>query len=426
MDATSDPVVIFRDPRRAKLGLNGAPLYGDTVIIRLEPIFTPEEASRLRAAMARNRRGASAKELRQSYPLTGRIHSLCSSHFTGHRGQEPSDRVYRCSGKTERYAKGPICSCSCIHADSVEQLIWREVCDLLGDSDRLRIMAADWAGLAGGEDVDFEQRLADVERQIEAQDAAIAAVMVVAAKRENPANAIANATSTLNEEREQLLLIRSNVLARQAEAASADRRVEDFEALAQLTRKRLRGMRPEQQREVLELLDVRVTVAGPVPRVRKADCLVTQWFRQQGRRVPVLTDAAWAKIEPVLTASHRRRRVDRLPDRVVMEAILHKARTGQAWTTPGYQARFHSWRASGVWEEAMRLLSDAEGTPIPPQGAVPPLQVEGRVDPKLLLGVGSTPQNTVATGNGMASSEAYPCSPCTVSALGCTGTIRLP
>ncbi len=37
-----------------------------------------------------------------------------------------------------------------------------------------------------------------------------------------------------------------------------------------------------------------------------------------------------------------------------------------------------------------------------------------------------TNTSTTSTGKGMSASEAYPCSPCTVSAFGCTGTTRLP
>ena len=37
-----------------------------------------------------------------------------------------------------------------------------------------------------------------------------------------------------------------------------------------------------------------------------------------------------------------------------------------------------------------------------------------------------TKTSTTSTGKGISASDAYPCSPCTVSAFGWTGTIRLP
>ncbi|MCX5206925.1 recombinase family protein [Streptomyces sp. NBC_00237] len=406
MGAMSDPVVIFRNPNRAKLGVDGAPLYGESVSIRLDPILTVGQVERLRVALAQHRRGDSPKEERQPHPLSGRIVSLCGSHYTGMRLKEASERVYRCSGKTEKYAQAPVCSCSRIHAESLERRIWGEVCALLGDPQRLNSMAEDWAGLGSGGNVDFEQRIKDLDKKILAQDEAIAAVMVVAAKQENPASAIAKATQTLQAERDELVKMRGMVVAWRSEALAAEQRAEDLRALADLARERLHDMNPEEQREVLDLLDVRVTVTGPVPKVRKADCSLTSWFRENQRRVPVLTDEGWAAAEPVILAARQRRRADRLPDRAVLEAILHKARTGDPWLSRGSQSRFHRWLETGVWEKIMEALADAPGTPVPLAGALPPLRVEGRVDPRLLLGDGTSPHGTVTTGKGTSASDA--------------------
>lgn len=406
MGAMSDSVVVFRNPSRAKLGLDGTPLHGESVSIRLDPIFTAGEVRHLRVALSHHRRGDSSKGERQSHPLSGRVVSLCGSHYTGIRLKEVSERVYRCKGKTEQYAQAPVCSCSRIHADSLEQRVWSEVCALLGDPQRLKSMAEDWAGLGAGESVNFEQRIEDLDKKIVAQDEAIAAVLVVAAKQENPAAAIAKATQALNAEREELVNMKGMVVAWNSESQATEQRAEDLRALADLARERLHDMKPEEQREVLELLDVRVTVTGPVPKVRKADCSLTSWFRENQRRVPVLTDEGWGAAEPVILAARQRRRADRLPDRAVLEAILHKARTGDPWMSRGSQSRFHRWLETGVWEKVMDVLAHGPGTPVPLAGALPPLRVEGRVDPRLLLGDGTSPHGMVTTGNGMSTSEA--------------------
>ncbi|WP_409473595.1 transposase [Streptomyces sp. HC307] len=165
-------------------------------------------------------------------------------------------------------------------------------------------------------------------------------------------------------------------------------------------------MGPDQQQKVLELLDVCVIVTGPVPRARKSDCSLTKWFRERNRPVPVLTEAGWAKVEPVLMAARQRQRQDLLPDRDVLEAILHKARTGAPWPTTGCQARYHRWVASGVWEKVMEILADAEGTRVPPAGALPPLRIEGWIDPRLLMGIGSSTHDTVPTSKGISAREA--------------------
>ncbi|WP_374224801.1 transposase [Streptomyces sp. ISL-99] len=92
-------------------------------------------------------------------------------------------------------------------------------------------------------------------------------------------------------------------------------------------------------------------------------------------------------IEPTIT--HRPRGVS---PRLVMTGILYKARTGTSWsalpdlfgcpsTLQTYAAR---WRESGFWENAMRSLVDAEGTPLP---ALPELEtrIGCSIDPLKLL-----------------------------------------
>lgn len=97
-------------------------------------------------------------------------------------------------------------------------------------------MAEDWLGLAKGGKVDFAKRIAALDRQIEEQDAAIAAMVVVAAKQGNPENAIEKATRTLNEERAQLVKTRGEVIAWKGETEEADRRAQDVKALVRLAK----------------------------------------------------------------------------------------------------------------------------------------------------------------------------------------------
>ncbi|MFK4187239.1 recombinase family protein [Streptomyces sparsogenes] len=389
--ADEDPAVLFRNPGRAKTNADGIPLYGKSITIPLEPIFTPEEVRRLRVALARRRRGSNAGPTGKIYPLSKRIQSLCGAHYTGAQITSASNRIYRCA---KRNAETP-CSCSRIHADTLENRVWAEVCKLLGDSDRLKAMAEEWGGIARESELNYPQRIADLDRQIASQDDAIAAVMIVAAKQKNPEQAIAKATKALNEEREQLVKMKAEVEAWQAESENASQRARDLQALAEMARTRLHSMQPAQQSEVLGLLDIRVTVTGPVPKARRGDCSVTAWFRDRQRPVPVLTDEGWRRIEPVLKAAHRYRRADRLPEREVVETILNKARTGQPWPMAGHRSRFHRWVKAGVWEEVMDLLVDQETTPVPLPRPLPPLRVEGRLDPRLFIGADTAPSETV-------------------------------
>ncbi|CAM5649896.1 Recombinase OS=Streptomyces microflavus OX=1919 GN=Smic_61110 PE=4 SV=1 [Streptomyces microflavus] len=63
-------------------------------------------------------------------------------------------------------------------------------------------------------------------------------------------------------------------------------------------------MTPAEQADVLGLLDVRVTITGPVPKPKIGlSCSLAEWFEERERLVPdELTDEAWALIEPIVKA----------------------------------------------------------------------------------------------------------------------------
>lgn len=156
---------------------------------------------------------------------------------------------------------------------------------------------------------------------------------------------------------------------------------------------RLADMDPEHQAEVLALLDVRVTITGPIPQPRLGKpCSLAQWFKDNDRLVPdELTEEAYALIEPVIKAweppNHR------FSDhRTMVNGILYKARTGTLWfdlperfgTRGGLHSRYKRWAEVGVWDQIMAALPNT-GQPVwTPPPLVPPFRVEGRIDPRVL------------------------------------------
>ncbi|WP_170181492.1 transposase [Haloactinospora alba] len=145
----------------------------------------------------------------------------------------------------------------------------------------------------------------------------------------------------------------------------------DLEALATTARDRLADMPPDGRAEVLELLDVRVTVVGPVPlpQVGKP-CSLAKWFVDRNRPVPgPLTDQQWAVVEPVVAEWERAARRWVADSRTVVEAILYKARTGARWRDlppelgnwKAVHTRYKKWVADGTW--------DAIGAALPTSGA---------------------------------------------------------
>ncbi|WP_435856772.1 transposase [Streptomyces longwoodensis] len=161
------------------------------------------------------------------------------------------------------------------------------------------------------------------------------------------------------------------------------------DALRQIRRER--GV--TQRKLAAEMCGVTITGVIPKPRLGLA-CSMRDWFTAAQRLAPdELTDQAWALVEPIVKAweppYHRLR-----PGRLMLDAMFYKARTGCRWedlperfgSWKGIHSRYKTWRNCGVWDDIMAALPNT-GRPVwtPPQ--VPPLRVEGRVDPRVLIGV---------------------------------------
>ncbi|MEU5425234.1 recombinase family protein [Streptomyces olivoreticuli] len=400
--AIQESKIIFRNPDHAgrksgtKLGMDGKPLHGGTVIITLAPVFTQEELRRLNQALARNSRRRTSSDELPGHPLSKRIFGACGAYYTGLNRTDRSGRMYRCSGKMEEFPGAPRCSCSQIDADAVEQRVWGEVRKLLADPDRLTTMSQDWIDVRGSQKVDHEKRIADLKDQIEAQDEAIAAAVVVAAKNKQSSEAIGRAIAKLQKERTDLESLLKEAIAWRDEAEYAQQRAHDLQALAEMAREGLPQMTAAEQAEVMDLIDIKVTLTGEVPKKVRKDDTLTAWFRSNKRGVPVLDDAGWLLVEGIFKSAEVRKLPGSLSHRTVLEAILHKARAGITWSqlpdeygkTTSITTRYQRWVASGVWEEAMAALSEVEATPLPAAPyPLPPLLVEGQVDPRLLFGV---------------------------------------
>lgn len=401
-ESTINARVIFRNPNRtraghgAKFGRDGKPLNGETVIIKLDPIFTPGEVAALTAALGRTAKGA-GKLKPKPYPLSKRLfneHTGCNSHHVGMARTSRAGRWYRCSGLAAKYPGGAVCGCKMVDADAMESAVWDEVVNLLGDPVRLKAMAAEWVGMTEGDKVQHADRIADFDGQIANLDKAITTMVTEYAKAGLPVSAVAAASAALVEERRQLTDLRDEAAQWLEETQATAQRARDLEALATLARTRLADMDPADQAEVLGLLDVRVTITGPVPKPKVGlSCSMADWFKDAGRKVPAeLTDEAWALVEPIVKAweppNHKL-----IPGRLMLDAMFYKARTGCRWQDlperfglwKGIHSRYKTWRNCGVWDDVMAALPDGGSSVwVPP--LVPALRVEGRVDPRVLTG----------------------------------------
>jgi DNA invertase Pin-like site-specific DNA recombinase/transposase len=445
--AVLEGVQIFRDVesrdsrygRGAKADSDGNPLYGTTVKIRLDPVLDENQVKKLKNAAEKIAKRRSPRKGRNVYPLSMRIESLCGSYYVGRVQSSTGERTYVCSGKQPKYAGAPVCSCSQINAEQIETEVWGRTAKIFGDPEELVSLASEWIDVTLGGNSAHEDRIEDLDRNMSVQEKAIATVMGMTAKQaaemglEGPAaqDLVAAAVKPLTEELARLKKLKDEAVAWHMETLAAEQRARDLRSLAELAHTEMPGMPPEDQAGVIDLADIRVRIQGPVP-VKKAGkaCSVGAWFRKHGLGIPVvITDGAWARIEPVVKKNGRGsgKKTD-LPLRDAVEAILWKGRTGEGWSEAAARmqrgvgkslmSRWSRWADDGTWGRVVAALAGAETAPVPdvPTAVgLPDLEISGAVEPRLLLEDSETHDQAIASSTTMSWQAAM-----TVSAMpGC-------
>ncbi|WP_178378533.1 recombinase family protein [Nocardiopsis flavescens] len=414
-ESTTEARVVFRNPARAsagrgvKLDKDGKPKHGATVTISLPPIFEPAEVAELREALRPTRPGTGPE--RRAYPLSGRLFGQCGAHYVGAksgRKDRPSGAgvgpAYKCRGRRAHHRGDSVCDDSAIPAHEMEQRVWAEVVALLGDAARLRAMAAEWVDSQRGADVDHAARVAELDAQIAERSATLTRTAADYMRAGVAPELVKAATDELGAELDALKRERDDAARWLAQAEQATARATDLEALAVGARERLADLGPDERAEVLQLLDVRVTVTGPVPMPQiGTPCSLSRWFIDNDRLVPAeLDEEAWALVEPIVAeweAGRRTHSGTMLDGRAVLNAVLFKARTRCTWREiperygngNSIHTRWKRWQADGVWARIMDALPNA-GTPHLGMVGLPPVRIEGRVDPRLVADAGAGPE----------------------------------
>ncbi|WP_432179642.1 recombinase family protein [Streptomyces sp. NBC_00063] len=385
-----DGVLVFRG-KHARTDENGNPIWGDSVRIDLPRILTEEQSAELRSKVAETAKNSNGQ--RWFYPLSGRILSLCGKTYSGisFTPTREGARFYRCSGNVPRDPSQKSCGCSRIDANALEKHVWKHVTEIASDSGKLKALAAEWIGMAEGDTAALVDRIAALDHQIEGMNASITAVIVASAKQSKSADAIEAATAVLNGELQQLQNLRDEAGEWLAEMEESDRRARDLIALASMAKKSFPDMAPEQQAAILSMLELKVTITGPVPDDRRGGvpCTVRAWYAAASLSIPAaeLSDEEWARVAPLLPKGRRgtvRRSVD---------AIFYKARTGKSWpavikeTGATIQAskHFNAWASDDTWSRVCAALADVEQVPLPELQLLPSMVIQGRVDPSVML-----------------------------------------
>jgi site-specific DNA recombinase len=195
----------------------------------------------------------------QVYPLSLRIVGNCGAPFHGVFRRELDNRYYSCNNKKweNRHQR---CDDQSIRADDIEYVVWEQVCDLLSKPERLVTLAEEYLGLRGQQIAVERDEYEDTQTKVDKLDRAIQNVLITSAKAGLAPADIEAAVIDLTRERDALKRHLAMIESWRADSQKASQRMRRLWELAEAAHRRLPSMTPEEQKQVLELLDVRVTV----------------------------------------------------------------------------------------------------------------------------------------------------------------------
>ncbi|WP_399025383.1 recombinase family protein [Streptomyces sp. CS-7] len=398
---------VFRGSRYVQRDSDGNPVYGQSVIIELDPIFSAGEIDELKKANKKPPRKASTS---RTYSLSGQILSPCGKRYVG-AGKGRREKSYRCQGRTS-YVGGPTCDCAYLRAEPIEEEAWNKVKALLGDLEQLKKMADDWIGVRAGSRINFAERIADLDKQIATQRKAVNVAISMTSKQvaaeyeemseEEAEECVAQAVAPLQQELVKLQKDRSDIACWQKESDAGGERIAQLINLVEMANRRLVNMPLEKQRELMVLLETEVTIVGDAPQGRRGQpCALAAWFAERDLAVPMLSDEGWAEIAPLIDWKSRK-----LAPRTVLAGILYKVRTDTPWkdlpslfgSPATLQTYWTRWRRSGFWGQAMDALVDERSTPLPAPPA-PQIRLRCLIEPEVLLESESRSSESAAPGS---------------------------
>lgn len=366
--------LIWRGSEKAQLGADGELLYGRRVVIKLPKLFSKKEIQELKAVAEVAQRPKTTTPGRPFF-LTAVLGSPCGSTYQG-KTSRPGNHTYLCKNHEPKFPGDTnTCDCSRIDAKTVEDHVWAEACKVLADADRMKAMAADWISARKTSSLDFAKRLAELDQQIAEQDDAIDLTTTMAAKNaarrgfrgEEAEASVERAVKPLIDEVAALQKQRRDLESWQREAKLVEERAQSLEDLAKSTQGRLGKIPPNERAAILHTLKASAKVLkNPASRSGGVECAILNWFLDNDRDVPVLTDEGWERIRPIVA-----RRSNQQNNRTAVEAMLYKAAMGLRWkdmperfgSPTDLQSKSFRWLKLGHWEQIMELLADAETVP---------------------------------------------------------------
>jgi len=231
--------------------------YGG-MAVAIPPVITPERHALLRTRLSSTSSGPRDPADDGFYLLSrGVLLSPCGGTYHGVARRDRGTRQYRCGNA--RYEAVDQCECRRLPGVATEAAVWEAVVDLLAQPGRLFAMAEAYLELSPGEQPDPGE-LAKLGTQIDSLDRAINTTAVNALRAELDPGMIAGAVAQLQRERAALADQRALLVAWEEQAAAHSDRARRLTELCAVARDRLDALDPRGRREILDLLEVHVTV----------------------------------------------------------------------------------------------------------------------------------------------------------------------
>ncbi|MFE3856177.1 recombinase family protein [Streptomyces griseorubiginosus] len=383
--------VVFRKPdgggkSRTKLGQDGAPLHGESVVIPLPRLITEARAEALEQSLMRNAHSSHAAG--RDYPLTGRIVGTCGHRYVGSFRNVDGIRYYRCGGNNNGKGVQTGCTDPYLTAADVEAVVRSRVGRLLADDGCLAAAGEGRVVPVPGDAERQRVRVAVFEKSFRESEETAARAVVDLARHPGLGQGVKDAAlKQLNEEVRlagELLAIAREVLASHEEAEVKARRIEH---LAVIAREGASALSFTEMREAVDFLDITVKPLGTVRKRSGVACRVTEWHERTGTPVPAAVgESEWAAVEKLMVEFFGRRPYVRgavgLPTQ--LNGILHRLRTGCLWDElpecygpwAAVKDRQNSWFRKGFWLVlTCHLNRRGGGTPVQRELRVPPLEV---------------------------------------------------
>ncbi|GAA3737770.1 hypothetical protein GCM10022239_11810 [Leifsonia bigeumensis] len=253
----------YKRSHHTRLDRDGRPVHGDPIKIDLgnPPLTEKEHRAIMRTVERRSTRGKSAEARTQM--LSTRLVGACGKHYIGVSINGKPYDVYRCTGR--KHMNGPDkCKCKQVRADSLDARVWGEIKGLLGSPERLEAMARRWLEVPDDADLsDLGPILAKLDQEIERKQRALTRAL----DDRYEADDLTEHDERIARFRSELSALRQRRDAHAAmDAAKQERteRLNDLVALAERARGRLESMSDAARREIVQILDIRVTMLGDV------------------------------------------------------------------------------------------------------------------------------------------------------------------